>query len=199
MRRVSFSLALTLLAAFVYYYVSFGLAAAFVCAAAAHELGHLLVLRFFGAKIRSLSFDLCGANIEYYGNLRAFEHITAALAGPLAGLVYALAASAFASRSGLAAPELSAGISLLLSGFNLLPAMPLDGGNAARRIFCAVLGDERGTGCAEALGLSVSILVFAAGACAAIRQKGFALLALGFWLIIYQSDTRGLVKNHRLL
>lgn len=199
MRRVSFSLALSLLAAFVYYYVSFELAAAFVFAAAAHELGHLLALRFFGARIRSLSFDLCGANIEYYGSLSSLGHITAALAGPMAGLIYALAASMSASRFNLPALNVSAGISLLLSGFNLLPAMPLDGGNAARRILCAVLGDERGTGCAEALGLSVSIITFAAGACAAIRGKGHALLALGFWLIIYQSDTRGLVKNHSLL
>ena len=92
------------------------LAAAFV-----HELGHILALKLCGARIVQLRVDLCGLCLVSTAVSSTRDEIFCALAGPAAGLLWAHTAHFW---------PLSAGFSLLLSTYNLLPALPLDGGRA---------------------------------------------------------------------
>lgn len=104
----------------------------FLCLAvpvAVHEIGHILCLRLFGCRICSLHAELSGLCIRYSGDPGRAGEAAAALSGPAAGLLYAW----IAARLGPSG-ELSAGISLLLSAFNLIPALPLDGGRAAEAL-----------------------------------------------------------------
>lgn len=95
-------------------------------AAAVHELGHWLALRWLGAEIRSLRVGLLGAVLETdCSRLSYGKELTAVLAGPGMNLLCAW----LLSRLG---PEAAAavGANLVLGGFNLLPLRPLDGGRA---------------------------------------------------------------------
>ena len=70
--------------------------------------------------VRGIRLQLKGFCIDYCGYTGAAGHALAAAAGPLAGLAYALAASGLAQRLESDWLGLTAGISLLLSLFNLV-------------------------------------------------------------------------------
>lgn len=103
-------------------------------AIALHEIGHVIAMRAFGYKnVRMLFIPLFGGLAT--GEPResdAAKNAMVALAGPAFGLVTAAAAIALAYALG-SPPMLVefAWISLLLNAFNLLPLVPLDGGQVA--------------------------------------------------------------------
>ena len=87
---------------------------------ALHELGHLLVLRLLGVRVRRLSITAVGAEMETDRSLSYGGEILAALAGPLVNLVLALTFCRF-SRGWV-----FAGLNLVLCCFNLLPVGRLE-------------------------------------------------------------------------
>lgn len=91
-------------------------------AVALHEGFHLLALRLCGARFLQLRIELAGLCLHSTAVSSRGEEVFCTLAGPVGGLLWAGAAAPFW--------PLSAGVSLLLSLFNLLPALPLDGGRA---------------------------------------------------------------------
>ena len=97
------------------------------------------------------------------------------LAGPAAGLLYALAAMRAAGQ-GL---RMSGAVSLLLSCFNLLPALPLDGGRAL-----ALLCRARTV---RACSLGTALLLMAAGLWALFEYGSLSLLVMGGWLLVYNA------------
>lgn len=138
-----------------------------------HELGHWLVLRLFGCRVTALRWELSGLCIRYAGDPGPFARVFSALAGPLAGLFYALIAARFGPSG-----ELSAGISLLLSLFNLIPALPLDGGRAAEALLRP--------GAARALSLFSSLATAALGVLFFAQGRGAALALAGMFLLSWQ-------------
>ena len=140
---------------------------------AVHESGHWLCLRLLGCRIRALRWELSGLCIRYTGDPGRLGQAAAALAGPIAGLLYAQIAARFGSTG-----ELSAGISLLLSFFNLIPAFPLDGGRAAE----ALLSRPS----ASFISLLSAIIVAGLGLVLFARGEGAALLIAGAILLAAQ-------------
>lgn len=139
----------------------------------AHELGHLLVLRMFGCQIRELSLELGGLCIRYSGTPGSKAAAASAFAGPLAGLLYALAAAHCGSFGAL-----SAGFSLILSAYNLIPALPLDGGRIAE----ALLPPRA----SMLIGLISSIATAVLGLWLLVAGMGGALAAAGAYLLLWQ-------------
>lgn len=96
-----------------------------------HELGHVLAMRLFGYKNVRMLF------LPFFGGLAtgepreldATKNALVSLAGPVFGLLTAALAGALARLSG-GTPWLVefAWVSLVLNAFNLLPIVPLDGG-----------------------------------------------------------------------
>ena len=115
-----------LLFALVWFFDTGGVFAALVPAVAVHELGHIALLRLSGAQLTRLRLDVFGCRLDYHGELSRGWMLCAVLAGPVAGFVYGLAAIATGGEYG----ETTGVVSLLLTAFNLLPILPLDGGRA---------------------------------------------------------------------
>lgn len=93
---------------------------ALLTAAAVHELGHVLALVLCGARITQIRVEFTGLCLVCTALTHRRDEAFAALAGPAAGLLWSAIATSFW--------PLSASFSLLLSLYNLLPALPLDGG-----------------------------------------------------------------------
>ena len=101
---------------------------------ALHELGHSIVARLFGSYIHDIMLYPFGG-VTRISNMpkRPESEMLVALAGPAVSLFLAL-------LFGLLGFHLLASLNLMLFGFNLLPAFPMDGG----RVFRAILAKKKG-------------------------------------------------------
>jgi len=111
---------------------SFGWFSAAVPAILCHELGHWIAVSLSGEKVFSLRLEVFGLCMETTPFSRRREEIFCLAAGPVCGMLWG--AVAFCMKGAWAGK--SAAVSLGLNLFNLLPALPLDGG----RILLAATG-----------------------------------------------------------
>jgi Zn-dependent protease len=105
-----------------------------------HELGHVVALRLRGIRAGALVFvPLLGAFTSWRSVQRSpYLDAETALAGPLAGTAGALAMGYVAHLTGSDLLRSLAFTGLLLNLFNLVPALPLDGGRVAGAVHPAV-------------------------------------------------------------
>lgn len=176
-----------LFAALLFFFDTTGLVSAAVPAAAVHEIGHVLALRVCGCRIRKLEMKVFGFSMDYIGNLSRGQEVFAALAGPVGGIIFAavshLAGTVFESDFLLC----TADISLILSVFNMIPALPLDGG----RVLSCLAGER----CAAWVTTAAAAAMMFAGLMLMIRGYGAALLLSGVWLSLYSCKISvGVVK-----
>ncbi len=173
--------------------------AAVLAAVTVHELGHIIALWLLGLHIKGFRAEAKGFCIDYYGYTGALGHAVAAAAGPAAGFVYAYAASKYGAELNNSTLCLSAGTSLILSAFNLLPAMPLDGGRIFSQIAYAIWGDRWGGQICKIVSLFTALCLLAAGIWCMVNEKGAALLVASIWLLFYQEERPGIVKRREIL
>ena len=147
-------------------------------AAAVHEMGHLALILYQGSLPASLRLDASGASlrcIEPEPTMRQ-ERIRA-LAGPAAGIALWMllrcSESAFL-RAG-------AGMSLMLSLVNLLPAPGLDGGRVLGCLLTGALDAETWLRISCLLGFLSALLTILLGI---LRSP--QLLLYGIWLFLRQ-------------
>ena len=145
----------------LFFWDSTGWFSALLPAAAVHEAGHWAAIKCCRAEVTALRLDLAGFCMEVTPIEDPIRQALCAAAGPAAGaLLWALCASCSSAYW-----QMCGEISLLLTLFNLLPALPLDGG----RILLAAAGSPallRGTG------------LVSAGLCAALALR-FSAWGLG--------------------
>lgn len=174
MRRVKISPSFWLLAAVVWL-VEPDLLAPTLLAAAVHELGHVLALLAVGGRVEGFTLTALGGDLRLAAGLSYARELPVALAGPVSSLAlaWALAARGF---------FLTAGISLALGLFNLLPLGPLDGGRAVACL-CGLclppLGAERVERLCSAAALGV---LLALGGICLEKNFGPGLLCMALWL-----------------
>ena len=137
-----------------------------------HECGHILFLKLFGYEIRSVGIGAFGLEIDYTGYLEGLGGFASIAAGPLFGLVY----GACCQNQSKEFWNISGGMSIALSLFNLLPVIPLDGG----RLLMLIAG-ERGRNISR----GISIAIFAIAAILSIAKGWISLLIMASWLLIY--------------
>ncbi len=169
--------------------------AALLPALLAHELGHLAAILALRLRVSEFRAELGGFTIEYAGETGPAGRALIAAAGPLAGLLYALAVS----RLGGELFCLSAGLSLLLSLFNLLPALPLDGGRICAALAELLPDPGRGERLCRALGAGTGLALLFLGLRLLLRGRGAALALSGAWLLFSAlRPGEGLVKTRKL-
>ena len=150
-------------------YVGMGVAAAllYFCSLLLHELGHALQARRDGLEIEGITLWLFGGVARFRGVFpSAGAELRIALAGPLVSLVLGglFVGLGQAVRSPAAVQGVAAWlgyINLILLVFNMLPALPLDGG----RVFRALLWRSRGD-----FGSATRVAVAAGRACGYLTE-----------------------------
>jgi Zn-dependent protease len=158
-------------------YLAMGAAAAIVFALSilAHEFGHALQARREGMTIHSITLWLFGGVARFEGFFPSGPaEIRVALAGPavsllLGGALYGITRTGAVPGAPTTVIWWLAMINLLLAVFNMLPALPLDGGRTFRGIVWAITGNLRhATRIAMQLSRVLAFLVIAAGVVLAI-------------------------------
>jgi Zn-dependent protease len=167
-------------------------ALAFFTSLLLHELGHAVVARREGMEIAGITLWLFGGVARFQGMFpSAGAELRIALAGPAVSLVLGL----LFLGAGAALPLPDAvevvvnwlgRINLILLGFNMLPALPLDGGRVLRALIWLRSGDfMAATSAAGALGRAFGNGLIVLGALALILAAapgGLWLVAIGFFL-----------------
>ena len=140
----------------------------FACVVA-HEFGHILAAARYGGVTRDVILLPIGG-VARMQNIpeNPREELVVALAGPAVNLVIAsllVALSGVQALPGaLGIPRGSAGLlpslalaNLVLAGFNLLPAFPMDGGRALRALLAMLIGRVRATDLAAQIGKLLAV------------------------------------------
>jgi Zn-dependent protease/predicted transcriptional regulator len=147
-----------------------------------HELGHALQARREGVEIEGINLWLFGGVAQFKGDFpSAGAEFRIAIAGPLVSLAIGVLCVLIAGIAGL--PSAVDGVvtwlgftNLILLAFNLLPALPLDGGRVLRSALWYFKGDlQWATWVASAIG----------------RGFGFLFIALGIFMFIVEGAFSG--------
>lgn len=163
-----------------------------ICASV-HELGHVAAIKAFGGKIRKINFDASGFCMSCCGLDSTAREVTALLMGPIFGLAFAYAASYYGNKYYSEFLFEAAGVSLIFSVFNLLPALPLDGG---RVLFSLIQNRSAAEKILDYSGMLTGLVLVLLGLYFLGNEKGAALLISGVWVLIAQT---GIVKNFGML
>lgn len=165
-----------------------------LCAAAAHELGHFLMLRRFHVPVRQLRLTLFGAEMETESTCLSYgRELLVTLAGPLANLLCAgVLLLWLAPRD--ASWYAPAGAHLVLAVFNLLPIRPLDGGRAIQILLSWRLSSTAGERGAAAVGVLFAACLSAGLLCLMGQSEGNLWLlppAVGLLCVAFGETTGG--------
>ena len=197
--RFSVGTGAILLAALIYFVADLDKILALLVPVLVHELGHVFTIRLLGLRINGFRVELKGFCIRYCGYTGAMGHALAAAAGPLWGLIYAMAASFSARHYGSSWLELSAGVSLLLSLFNLLPALPLDGGRMLYALASPFFGEAAAAKMVNISSLAVGAALLALGAYLMFNGFGLAMELAAVWLLAYTGLERMVCRQREII
>lgn len=138
-----------------------------------HELGHSLMARRFGVQTRSILLLPVGgvAALERMPR-RPLHEFLIAIAGPMVNVVIALVLFACIGIPDSAGyktwrletfAELLMYMNLVMIGFNMIPAFPMDGGRVLRALLATRLSYVRATGIASLIGQLAAFIMFIYG------------------------------------
>jgi Zn-dependent protease/CBS domain-containing protein len=184
----------------------------FVCVAL-HELGHSLVAQRFGVGVREILLLPIGgvARLEREPQ-KAWHELLIAVAGPLVNVVLAVALGLVGlfsfgpgytlQESVARAPEFRNLIGILVQGnvllavFNMIPALPMDGGRVLRAALAMVIGKARSTRIAAVLGQVLAAGLFVIGV---MRPEHLMLALIGAFVFLGATQERMAVDANSAL
>jgi Zn-dependent protease/CBS domain-containing protein len=200
------------------YLVAVASALLFFASLVLHELGHAVVARRLGLEIEGVDLWFFGGLAKMRGQTRTpGAEFLIAVAGPLVTLIVVAAATATGialssaqdfwdlvllnagahATAGLVLLSWLATINALVLVFNLVPALPLDGGRLALALAWRVTGDRgRGTRAAAQAGRLFALILGGLGL--AILASGY--VTSGLWamivaLFLYQAARGAIVQS----
>lgn len=164
----------------------------FICVVL-HELGHSVVARKFGVKVRSIT-------LWFLGGVAKFEEIPrkagaealVGIAGPLVsivlgGIFWGLLFVTPREPGLIFVLAYLAVMNLMLAAFNLIPAMPLDGGRVLRSVLALFMSYGAAT---QVAGIISQVLSVALGIFALFTGQWFLLLIAVFVYMAGRAETR---------
>ena len=174
-----------------------GLSVLFVCAIFAcvviHELSHSLVARRFGREPKSIMLLPIGgvATIDMMP-AKPSQEIAISIVGPVTNIVIAIVIGLICRSSVAAALDEHAVlttsqlfivnlvlVNIMLAGFNLIPALPMDGGRILRSILAMKFNYLRATIWAVAVGKVIAVIFIIVG----FYIHNYVLALIGFFCL----------------
>lgn len=189
------------LTAFAYWWMAICAVVGLALSIILHELAHSLVAKIFGLPLRSITLFIFGGVAELEEEPKTpLAEIVMAIAGPLASLalafIFSWLATGVSSGAQLSALgsvfEYLALINLVLAVFNMLPALPLDGGRVFRAVMWGVKGDfTEATRVASRLGVAIGTAIMGLGVVWVIIGQ----LPAGLWWVLIGLFIRSAAAN----
>jgi Zn-dependent protease len=162
-----------------------------------HELGHALVARRLGVHVSGIELSFFGGAAKMMDLPRSANHeIAIAAAGPAVSLM--LGGLGFGLGAALGVPLLAAigWINFVIAGFNLIPALPMDGGRILRALLTRRMSFVRATDVAVTVSRVVAVGFGVIGLLGAFAGSGtFQLLLLAPLLWIMGTRERMLARS----
>jgi len=165
-----------------------------------HEFSHSLAARKFGLEMKGITLFVFGGVAEMKDEPPSPKaEFIIAIMGPISSIIMALFfyGVRFAGKGqGLAMPvngvlDYLAFINLILAGFNILPAFPLDGGRVLRAILWGIKGNLRwATRITSQIGIGFGILLIVLGIINILRGNFIG----GMWWFLIGMFLRGTAK-----
>ncbi|MEA1961093.1 MAG: M50 family metallopeptidase [Bacillota bacterium] len=154
-----------------------------------HELAHAIIALRLGLRISEIELLPFGgqAKVEDFTGIDPDREIYVAIAGPVMSLVLAGMFYLFYYQSNYMneLTQLFITINLLLGVFNLLPALPLDGGRILRALLSKIMGYKKATARTAAMGKAIAVAIAGyAGYMIYYEQSGHNILIVAvllFW------------------
>lgn len=169
-----------------------------------HECGHLLTAAILHIRISHLRLTPFGAmaRIENPYSISASRLFGVASAGPVASLLAALTAAALCNwrlLSASACVEIVQ-INLLLMLFNLIPALPLDGGRMLYAVLTRFVPRRRAveTGILAGRILAALLMILSIRICFVERQVNLSLVFAALFLLTSAQDERRALTDSRI-
>lgn len=158
-----------------------------------HEMGHALVARRYGIRTLEIVMLPIGGLARLERAPKAREELWVALAGPAVNLLIAGAIFAWLVVTGSPlAPEnwqeandrsllpMIAAANLVLAGFNLLPAFPMDGGRILRSLLSRFRPEHEATRTAARIGMGMAAMMGLYG----LLATNFILVFIAFFVYV---------------
>lgn len=158
-----------------------------------HELGHALAARRYGIRTLEIVMLPIGGLARLERAPKAREELWVALAGPAVNIAIAGAIFGWlAMTGGPLAPEtwseatdrsllpMIATANLILAGFNLLPAFPMDGGRILRSLLSRFRPEHEATRTAARVGMGMAALMGLYG----LLATNFILVFIAFFIYV---------------
>ncbi len=165
-----------------------------------HELGHALTARAYGVQTREITLWLLGgvAQLERIPRSRGTEAVIA-IAGPIVSVLLAVLFGALRGLVPAGAGQFLLGylsfINLSLALFNLLPALPLDGGRILRSLLALYKPYLEATRTATAVS---KVLAFALGLLGLLVGNLFLILIAFFVFMAASAEAEQAMLNRTL-
>jgi Zn-dependent protease len=147
-----------------------------------HELGHAVVARRLGVTVAGIELHFFGGAAKMTTQPKsANDEVLIAAAGPAVSFVLGGVGMLIGSLTGIWLVELLGWINLIIGAFNLVPALPMDGG----RIFRALLSKK--TGYVRATEISIYVaraFAIALGVLGLVTSQLYLILLAGviWWM-----------------
>ncbi|HTJ44557.1 MAG TPA: site-2 protease family protein [Kofleriaceae bacterium] len=146
-----------------------------------HELGHALVARSLGVPVSGIELHFFGGAAKMVAMPKKANHeVAIAAAGPAVSLM--LAGLGLGLGFALHAPivALFGWINLVIAGFNLIPALPMDGGRILRALLTRKMSFVRATDVSVKVARVVAVAFLIAGLMGSVQ---LLLLAPILWVM----------------
>src|ERR1051325_8496835 len=147
-----------------------------------HELGHALVARRLGVYVSGIELSFVGGAAKMVNIPRRADHeIAIAAAGPAVSLMLAGAGFGLGAATHVWLFSLIGGINILLAGFNLIPALPMDGGRILRALLTRRMDFVRATDVAVTVSRVAAVAFVAYG----LATSSFMLIVIAplLWMM----------------
>jgi Zn-dependent protease len=156
-----------------------------------HELGHAVVARKLGVRVAGIELGFFGGAAKMMQLPRTANHeLAIAVAGPIVSLALGGIGLGLAALTGAALFAWIGWINLVLAGFNLIPALPMDGGRILRALLTRKMDFVRATDVAVDVARVVAVAFVVAG----LAWGSFQLVVLAPFLWLMGTRERMLAR-----